>query len=163
MNIAMSLISRERIELGRELETKVKMDDDESDEDKAAADADVEGIREPGSSEEERDVLEKSLQEEEENDNQENPWLRRTFFEEVKPQAATPVKTGQSSAVVQTEERSSNAKVLVVPVRASDTRSRSSCTLFLYLIPKFEVGHDSFFRRTSKRNLRLNLRSNPER
>ncbi|XP_003748211.1 U3 small nucleolar RNA-associated protein 14 homolog A [Galendromus occidentalis] len=109
---------RERIELGRELEAKVKMDDREPDDDDEAQDGIGDGIGEVGghgSSEEERDVLEKSLHEEEEQDHQENPWLRRTFFEEVKARVEVPQRLNETKEVATTESEDPPATILRVP------------------------------------------------
>lgn len=100
---------RERIELGRELETKVKLNDDDEEGsdvevDKGEMDVNDGGVGEVANSsgEEERVSLERSLQQEEEeaeqNDNgQRNPWLRSTFFEEIKTTTTTTTTTAVES------------------------------------------------------------------
>ncbi|OQR79130.1 hypothetical protein BIW11_05946 [Tropilaelaps mercedesae] len=95
---------RERIELSRELKTKVKMDDE--DEDEAGADEHVvvggrtkqddleEAPGDRSSGDEEREKLERSLQGKDEPGDasvERNPWLRRTFFEEIKGSPASAI------------------------------------------------------------------------
>ncbi|XP_022689465.1 U3 small nucleolar RNA-associated protein 14 homolog A-like isoform X1 [Varroa jacobsoni] len=114
------LALRERIELGRELETKVKTDsdNDSANDDElqgAEGDSNVRRNERDSSEEEERARLERSLQENDEQadgSQEDNPWLRKTFFEEIK--TASGIMTKMASFGESTAKATRNQQIKYV-------------------------------------------------